>query len=176
MVPSLVNRFKGNVAKYVNQTSELNDSTNRQFSILSLRNARLSSNTMNTVRFQLTTLATAKLKIMPNTEISLSKTEAVALTNKIYKETNESTDSGLDSDLSKQVSATKKSSGCTPRLFNMEDTAQSLSPVKTEPVHEEVHKANTSMLGNRTHDSNDTRSKWDHISKMKAEIKCRACG
>lgn len=44
-VPVYVNRYNRTVARYVNQTAELSEFAERQFSIIMLRNARLSLNT-----------------------------------------------------------------------------------------------------------------------------------
>lgn len=59
-VEGYFNMFNGNVARYVNQTAELNSFAIRQFAILMLRNEKLLSNTMNTVTFQLATNTSSK--------------------------------------------------------------------------------------------------------------------
>lgn len=53
-VPTFVNRYKGAVARYINQTAEFNVFADRQFAIIMMRNASLTSHTMNPIAFQLT--------------------------------------------------------------------------------------------------------------------------
>lgn len=55
-----VNRFNGTVARYVNEIGKLRLHASKQFAITMLRNENLTSDTMNTVTFQLTTQLSLK--------------------------------------------------------------------------------------------------------------------
>lgn len=50
-------RFNNVVAQYVNQTTSLSDASSRQLALLMLRNALLSTDTLNTLIFRLTAIS-----------------------------------------------------------------------------------------------------------------------
>lgn len=52
-----VNRFKGAVARYVNHTAGIDESTSRKFAVMLIRNAQLTSDTANAVSVQLVMLS-----------------------------------------------------------------------------------------------------------------------
>lgn len=79
-VPTFVNRYKGSIARYVNQTAEFNEFANRQFAIIMMRNAKLSSHTINAITFQLTTNANSDKQARANVEITLTENEANRIT------------------------------------------------------------------------------------------------
>lgn len=74
------------MAKYVNQTWELNIYTDRQFSIVMLRNEKLFPNTMITVTFPLTTIANSRKNTVPDHILSLDDDEITAVITKITGE------------------------------------------------------------------------------------------
>ena len=71
-VQTSVNRHKGAVERYVNQTAELSYLADRQFAIIMIRNARLTSHTMNAITFQLTTNSNSNKQTESNVDISLT--------------------------------------------------------------------------------------------------------
>lgn len=70
-----VHRFNGAIADYVNQTTELKQFANIQFAILILRKAKLTSITINTVTFQLSTNAATNDRDEKASEVNLSQLE-----------------------------------------------------------------------------------------------------
>lgn len=81
MVPEFTNRYKSKVAKYVNQTAELNNFAKRQFTLLLLRNTRLSSSTMNVVTFRMSTKSKSSMVPANSIDISLDTDEAAVVKN-----------------------------------------------------------------------------------------------
>lgn len=148
-VPTFVNRYKNAIARYVNQTSQLSEFENRQFAIIMLRNTNLSSNTMNTVTFQLTTNANKSVETHPNFDISLSAVDARCVKEIIGK-------MALPPDECKEIlckikKADEENSERPGYMFNMEDTSQSLSQVKSYDIVDNMIPRTASMLVKRTH-------------------------
>lgn len=178
-VPKFVNRFKGTVARYVNQTAELNAFANRQFAILILRNAKLSPGTMNSVTFQLTTNASSSSAGIMTVDLTLEEGDAKMILSMLKEDvTTASSENSLrGKDLIKRMeSLVFDSSGSGGCMFTLEESAQSLSQVESEALHDEVTKSKASMLGKRHQESQAPQGRWDRIRKMKAESKCKACG
>lgn len=175
-VSVFVNRFKGTVAMNVSQTTELNDFFNQQFSIFMLRNVKLSPHTINTVTFQLVTTATSRKKSDTNIHLSLDRDEVVAIIKSLNDDVDGAVDSASRRALTKVVSEKDNVQEYTHSMFNMEATSQSHSQVKCDESHEGFHTVQTSMLGKRAYNTRAPRVKLDRITKMNAEIKCRACG
>lgn len=173
-VPEFVGRYKGAVARYVNQTAELTEFANRQFAIIMLRNAKLASNTMNTVTFQITTKASSVENTHKEIEISLSEEEADYIKKVLSDEEHPANDHKKEI-MKKMTKAAKRVSERTGCVFNMEEAAQSLSQVKSEDISEVVIPQTRTMLGKRTNQFTQ-KDRGDRIQRMKAESKCRGCG
>lgn len=71
-----VNRFKGSVARYVNQKKELNKFMEHRFAIIMMRSARLPAHTINHINFQLATNKNNVKKGREDVEITTSIDEA----------------------------------------------------------------------------------------------------
>lgn len=187
--PDYVSRFSGAVAEYVNQTNELNQFANRQFSILMLRNARLTPNTMNAVTFQLGTTANSKEHESKTTEIILNQGEIATIMQMV---TDGAGTSAVEGIIAKLISATKKIEEDSNSMFSMEEAAQSLAQVKIEgrtymdntmQQTSEHGIPRTSFFGKRSyersfdrHQSSVGNGRAERLKKIKADSKCRACG
>lgn len=79
-VPVYVNRFRSTMAIYVNQTAELSNFEDRQFAIILLQNAKLSSNNMNAVTFQLSANENQTANLRDTVEVSLRRDEVEEIT------------------------------------------------------------------------------------------------
>lgn len=84
-VPTFSNRYKGAIVLYANQTSQLYEFSNSQFSIIMLRNANLSSNAMKTVPLKLTINSNRSLKPYTNNDVSLTENEVQYIAELITK-------------------------------------------------------------------------------------------
>lgn len=173
-VPDFVCRYRSAIAKYVNQTAELNGFADRQFAIIMLRKAKISSNTMNTVVFQLTTNAGQDERMCGSIEIQLQD-EEVKTMKKIMTEAKQDANSEYGKIVNKIIEAQKMAAERKHSIFNMEEAAQSLSQVKSESMIEERATMSATVLGKRA-SIHQSRGRDDRIQRMKAESKCRGCG
>lgn len=145
-VPTFVGRHKGAIARYVNQTAELTEFTDRQFAIIMMRNAKLTSHTMNALTFQLTTNSNAGKRAGSQVELLMTDKEAGYVENLLSNSARPQDECA--GNIARTIEmARQKASERTGCIFNMEDVAQSLYQVKSEIIPENTARQVASLLG-----------------------------
>lgn len=153
-------RFRGVIARYVNATKMLSPPVSRQFAVMMLRNAELSSDTMNAIMFQLSSLG----KPTSNTviEIKLSAEEM-----KRWVMENHSDSENIEKEMVSSVKKAIKNGENNNKVdFTLEDAAAAISQAIVEKKTIDI----TGYLGYREI------NRQDRIRRMKENSECKICG
>lgn len=158
------------VANYVNLLSILSPVTSRQFAIMLMRNAALSTDTLNSITYQMTSATTSKEGDgRVTTEISLDQAEVCQLKTDLPDLSGEQSNpifSKLKGTLQRVKEAREKYS------FTVEDAASAVSQAVVAHLKPVVVPSMMGALKDRTH--NPERS--HRIQHMKYSTSCKACG
>ena len=176
-----VSRFKGAVARYVNHTAGIDESTSRQFAVMLIRNAQLTADNANTVSLQLVMLSQAKEKAVKTVRIELplqsvtelTKTSSISEasssegTTELKKDVRISVRSALDAAVKKAASAVNVDTV----MFSLDEAIDAVAQVKLELS--DIAHARGSMLGKHT--AADAHMEDRRTADIKSRTRCRAC-
>ena len=179
------NRFNGAVARYANHMGGMNHTDNRQFAVMMVRNAMLSSDTLNALTFQLTHSASEKSqKVCIDVQLDIEATRELL---KLLKDMSITVDDKcavsvhnielvrdhLCGAIEKATAPSSVNSGSQSVMISMEETSAAIRQVHIE-TSAVSHFAKSALLGKRS-TNNMHGDRGSHLKKMKSENACRVC-
>lgn len=152
--------------------------TSRQFAVTLLRNATLTSDTLNSFMFQLTSKTNNKKAMAKVLKLHIKIGEASMLTNFVAAHCGEGIEHRQELlEISDRISQLPKrpEPECNTSIISMEGTVQSLSQVIV--ITDEIQAASSrrTILGKRSYE-NETYPRTDRIEKLKSKTKCKRWG
>lgn len=180
------NMYMSTVARCANHNGMLPDSAHRQFSVLLLRNAVLSPDTINALTFQLTNKGSHEVHKV-DINISVSDEEARKLLSTINESSNGCSPSGESNHLfvchyiERALNDFESVKDDTYTSINLEKTVAALSQVRIHGTDATISQdkshnpLKTSMLGKRQFPEDSNSKRNDYIKKLKSDDPCCIC-